>query len=67
MMLVSATTAASRTVLHDISFTASPGTVTALVGLSGSGKSTTLSDLCLHSTSPKGVVAWTASNSHTVA
>src|SRR5215469_65945 len=29
-----------RTVLHDISFQASPGTVTALVGSSGSGKST---------------------------
>src|SRR3989440_4647086 len=30
----------SRTVLNDISFHASPGTVTALVGSSGSGKST---------------------------
>jgi ABC-type multidrug transport system fused ATPase/permease subunit len=30
----------SRTVLHDISFLAEPGTVTALVGSSGSGKST---------------------------
>ncbi len=29
-------------VLHDISFTAQPGTVTALVGSSGSGKSTTI-------------------------
>ena len=30
----------SRTVLHDVSFRAEPGTVTALVGSSGSGKST---------------------------
>ena len=32
----------TRTVLDDISFHASPGTVTALVGSSGSGKSTTI-------------------------
>jgi ABC-type multidrug transport system fused ATPase/permease subunit len=32
----------SREVLHDVSFHASPGTVTALVGSSGSGKSTTI-------------------------
>jgi len=32
----------SRTVLNDVSFHASPGTVTALVGSSGSGKSTTI-------------------------
>lgn len=32
----------SRTVLHDVSFVAAPGTVTALVGSSGSGKSTTI-------------------------
>jgi ABC-type multidrug transport system fused ATPase/permease subunit len=32
----------NRTVLNDISFQASPGTVTALVGSSGSGKSTTI-------------------------
>ncbi len=31
-----------RTVLHDVSFRAGPGTVTALVGSSGSGKSTTI-------------------------
>ena len=31
-----------RTVLHDVSFLAEPGTVTALVGSSGSGKSTTI-------------------------
>src|SRR5271165_1545131 len=32
----------TRTVLNDVSFHASPGTVTALVGSSGSGKSTTI-------------------------
>ena len=32
----------ARTVLNDVSFHASPGTVTALVGSSGSGKSTTI-------------------------
>lgn len=32
----------SRTVLHDVSFESEPGTVTALVGSSGSGKSTTI-------------------------
>ena len=32
----------SRTVLHDVSFRAQPGTVTALVGSSGSGKSTAI-------------------------
>ncbi|HSS96201.1 MAG TPA: ABC transporter ATP-binding protein [Terriglobales bacterium] len=31
---------ADRTVLHDMSFTTAPGTITALVGSSGSGKST---------------------------
>jgi subfamily B ATP-binding cassette protein MsbA len=31
-----------KPVLHDVSFTAEPGTVTALVGSSGSGKSTTI-------------------------
>jgi subfamily B ATP-binding cassette protein MsbA len=31
-----------RTVLHEVSFQAEPGTVTALVGSSGSGKSTTI-------------------------
>jgi ABC-type multidrug transport system fused ATPase/permease subunit len=31
-----------RTVLHDVSFHSAPGTVTALVGSSGSGKSTTI-------------------------
>jgi len=32
----------NRVVLHDVSFLAEPGTVTALVGSSGSGKSTTI-------------------------
>jgi len=32
----------NRTVLHDVSFQAEPGTVTALVGSSGAGKSTTI-------------------------
>ncbi|HTF44055.1 MAG TPA: ABC transporter ATP-binding protein [Terriglobales bacterium] len=32
----------ARTVLHDVSFHSAPGTVTALVGSSGSGKSTTI-------------------------
>jgi ABC-type multidrug transport system fused ATPase/permease subunit len=32
----------TRSVLHDVSFHAAPGTVTALVGSSGSGKSTTI-------------------------
>jgi ABC-type multidrug transport system fused ATPase/permease subunit len=32
----------NRTVLHNVSFIAEPGTVTALVGSSGSGKSTTI-------------------------
>jgi ABC-type multidrug transport system fused ATPase/permease subunit len=36
----------SKTVLHGISFDAPPGTVTALVGSSGSGKSTIISMVC---------------------
>jgi subfamily B ATP-binding cassette protein MsbA len=36
----------SKPVLHDISFHAAPGTVTALVGSSGSGKSTIISLVC---------------------
>jgi subfamily B ATP-binding cassette protein MsbA len=35
-----------KPVLHDVSFAATPGTVTALVGSSGSGKSTIISLLC---------------------
>jgi ABC-type multidrug transport system fused ATPase/permease subunit len=35
-----------KTVLHDVTFDAKPGSVTALVGSSGSGKSTVISLLC---------------------
>jgi ABC-type bacteriocin/lantibiotic exporters, contain an N-terminal double-glycine peptidase domain len=44
-MSVSATTV-THNVLHDISFRSQPGTVTALVGSSGSGKSTTIGLIC---------------------
>ena len=37
---------ADRAVVQDVSFTASPGTVTAIVGSTGSGKSTLLSLIC---------------------
>jgi subfamily B ATP-binding cassette protein MsbA len=43
-------------VLHDISFDAAPGTVTALVGSSGSGKSTIISLLCAFHTPSEGRV-----------
>jgi subfamily B ATP-binding cassette protein MsbA len=43
-------------VLHGVSFTAEPGTVTALVGSSGSGKSTIISLLCAFHTPSKGRV-----------
>jgi subfamily B ATP-binding cassette protein MsbA len=42
--------------LHGISFLAKPGTVTALVGSSGSGKSTIISLLCAFHTPSKGRV-----------
>ncbi len=45
-----------KPVLHGISFTAKPGTVTALVGSSGSGKSTIISLLCAFHTPSKGAV-----------
>jgi len=45
-----------KTVLHGISFVAEPGTVTALVGSSGSGKSTVISLLCAFHTPSKGRV-----------
>jgi subfamily B ATP-binding cassette protein MsbA len=45
-----------KPVLHGISFQASPGTVTALVGSSGSGKSTIISLLCAFHTPSKGAV-----------
>lgn len=47
---------AGKPVLHGISFTSQPGTSTALVGSSGSGKSTIISLLCaFHSASAGGV------------
>ncbi|HEX8810380.1 MAG TPA: ABC transporter ATP-binding protein [Terracidiphilus sp.] len=45
-----------KPVLHGISFTADPGTVTALVGSSGSGKSTIISLLCAFHTPDSGRV-----------
>jgi subfamily B ATP-binding cassette protein MsbA len=46
----------AKPVLHGISFLAEPGTVTALVGSSGSGKSTIISLLCAFHTPSKGRV-----------
>ncbi len=48
---------ADKPVLHGISFAAEPGTVTALVGSSGSGKSTIISLLCAFHTPSKGRVS----------
>jgi subfamily B ATP-binding cassette protein MsbA len=45
---------ADKPVLHGVSFLAEPGTVTALVGSSGSGKSTMISLLCAFHTPTKG-------------
>ena len=45
-----------KPVLHGISFLAEPGTVTALVGSSGSGKSTIISLLCAFHTPSQGRV-----------
>jgi subfamily B ATP-binding cassette protein MsbA len=45
-----------KPVLHGISFEATPGTVTALVGSSGSGKSTVISLVCGFHTPTKGAV-----------
>ncbi len=45
-----------KPVLHGIGFLAEPGTVTALVGSSGSGKSTIISLLCAFHTPTKGRV-----------
>ncbi|MGD0520505.1 MAG: ABC transporter ATP-binding protein [Terracidiphilus sp.] len=47
---------ADKPVLHGISFLAQPGTVTALVGSSGAGKSTIISLLCAFHTPDKGRV-----------
>ena len=46
----------SRSVLHDVSFRAEPGTVTALVGSSGSGKSTTIGLIAAFYTPTEGQV-----------
>jgi len=45
-----------KPVLHGVSFQAEPGTVTALVGSSGSGKSTIISLLCAFHTPSQGAV-----------
>ena len=45
-----------KPVLHDVSFLAEPGTVTALVGSSGSGKSTIISLVCAFHTPVSGRV-----------
>jgi subfamily B ATP-binding cassette protein MsbA len=45
-----------KPVLHGVSFVATPGTVTALVGSSGSGKSTIISLLCAFHAPTKGRV-----------
>ena len=47
---------ADKPVLHGVSFEARPGTVTALVGSSGSGKSTMISLLCAFHTPVRGRV-----------
>jgi subfamily B ATP-binding cassette protein MsbA len=47
---------ADKPVLHDVTFEAEPGTVTALVGSSGSGKSTIISLLCAFHTPSQGCV-----------
>jgi ABC-type multidrug transport system fused ATPase/permease subunit len=45
---------AGKPVLHGISFESKPGTVTALVGSSGSGKSTIISLICGSIRRPRG-------------
>jgi subfamily B ATP-binding cassette protein MsbA len=47
---------ADKQVLHDVSFEARPGSVTALVGSSGSGKSTIISLVCGFHTAQSGAV-----------
>jgi subfamily B ATP-binding cassette protein MsbA len=47
---------AGKPVLHGISFASKPGTVTALVGSSGSGKSTIISLVCAFHTATQGRV-----------
>jgi ABC-type multidrug transport system fused ATPase/permease subunit len=48
---------ADKPVLHGISFSAEPGTVTALVGSSGSGKSTVISLICGFHTPGSGSIS----------
>ncbi|WP_263360176.1 ABC transporter ATP-binding protein [Acidicapsa ligni] len=45
-----------KTVLHGISFNAAPGTVTALVGSSGSGKSTIIGMVCAFNKPDEGTI-----------
>ena len=47
---------AGKPVLHGISFESTPGTVTALVGSSGSGKSTIISLICGFHTATRGSI-----------
>src|SRR6185437_5474484 len=47
---------ADKPVLHGVSFPSKPGTVTALVGSSGSGKSTIISLICGFHTAQSGEV-----------
>jgi len=47
---------AGKPVLHGVSFESKPGTVTALVGSSGSGKSTIISLICAFHTATQGKV-----------
>ena len=49
-----------KPVLHGISFESKPGSVTALVGSSGSGKSTIISLICGFHTATAGRCWWTA-------
>ena len=51
-------------VLHDVSFDAEPGTVTALVGSSGSGKSTIIGLISAFIAQPKAASWWTVSTFH---
>ncbi len=47
---------ADKEVLHGVSFESAPGTVTALVGSSGSGKSTIISLVCAFHTPSEGMI-----------